>query len=118
MKRSRGGAIIAIGSLVIVIAVLILQSFINQETTMPQPTVPIPFDLQTGIASQGNMHYIPLNLSGDLHENIGVVLTRIDNWEKDNPNKEILEIDYIWTFDTYLYEAETKGIIIRTRTNN
>jgi hypothetical protein len=99
----------------LLIVVLVVLSGCAAPVVRPVPSVPLDFDMETGVATKGNMHYIPLNLEGTLHRNIGLVFQKIQDWEDSNPNKEIVDIDYVWRPETYGRSAEVYGIIIYSK---
>ncbi len=110
-----------IGTIVILLLVLgscffdpgsIRQALTNQT---PIPPVPLNFSMETGTATEGNMHYITLNVEGELHDHIGLVFQKIRQWEQSNDNLEIVDIDYDEKADTYGELPYVFGIIIRSR---
>lgn len=104
--------------LLFIVVISLTLSACAPQPAKPVHSVPLDFDMETGVASKGNMHYIPLNLDGTLHDNIGLVFQRIQNWEESNPDKEIVDIDYVWRPRTYSTSAEVFGIIIRSRSKD
>lgn len=49
----------------------------------------LPLDA-TGVYTQGNHSYIPINIAGKVNDRIYEILYRLDKFEKDHPEFEVL----------------------------
>jgi hypothetical protein len=60
----------------------------------------------------GNMVYLPLDLSGGLDSNIGIVMTVVKDWEEENPDLQIVDLDIVQDQRAYSTGAYTYGVWI------
>jgi hypothetical protein len=58
------------------------------------------------------MVYIPLNLEGGLEQNIESVMVVVNDWEKANPDLQIVDLDPIDDQHAYSTSAYTYGVWI------
>ena len=101
------------------IAILLLALVLMGCTTPPQPTTTAPYLVSSPVTtSSENWDYISFNdLYGTLNDrdNAKVVGSVIKQWEDAHPDREIVDIDVIYSQNAYTTSAQIHGISIYSR---
>jgi len=92
--------------LVIMVILCLMGLFACRSTTTsiggaPEPIHPVlSQDSKVESVEVGNMVYIPINRLGLPEVNIEVIFTVIQSWQEKHPDRQILDVDYVWMQNT------------------